>query len=67
MVALGHKDQNKISGRSHCRSLWHLPIPILRDRGDCTPSLWLPAHSVRAHTGYLLKCWFLSFCKDRIE
>eukprot|EP00983_Pelagomonas_calceolata_P007003 227715-Pelagomonas_calceolata.AAC.1 len=34
--------------------LWHLPIPILLNGGTCTPSLRLPAHSVHAHTGYLL-------------
>eukprot|EP00983_Pelagomonas_calceolata_P133758 1161993-Pelagomonas_calceolata.AAC.8 len=49
-VALGHKDQAKTSGRM---PLWHLPIPLLRNVGTCTPSLWLPAHSVRAHTGCL--------------
>eukprot|EP00983_Pelagomonas_calceolata_P073093 1152004-Pelagomonas_calceolata.AAC.1 len=26
---------------------------MLRNGGTCTPSLWLPAHSVNAHTGYL--------------
>eukprot|EP00983_Pelagomonas_calceolata_P123253 1160989-Pelagomonas_calceolata.AAC.2 len=49
-VALGHKDQAKTGGRM---PLWHLPIPLLRNGGTCTPSLWLPAHSIRAHTGYL--------------
>eukprot|EP00983_Pelagomonas_calceolata_P074801 1152702-Pelagomonas_calceolata.AAC.2 len=49
-VVLGHKDQAKTGGRI---PLWHLPIPLLRNGGTCTPSLWLPAHSVRAHTGYL--------------
>eukprot|EP00983_Pelagomonas_calceolata_P043491 1138925-Pelagomonas_calceolata.AAC.4 len=49
-VALGHKDQAKTGGRM---PPWHLPIPLLRKGGTCTPSLWLLAHSVRAHTGYL--------------
>eukprot|EP00983_Pelagomonas_calceolata_P087258 1156915-Pelagomonas_calceolata.AAC.10 len=49
-VALGHKDQAKTGG---WMPLWHLHIPILRNGGTCTPSLWLFAHSVRAHTGYL--------------
>eukprot|EP00983_Pelagomonas_calceolata_P025886 811901-Pelagomonas_calceolata.AAC.1 len=47
---LGHKDQAKTGGRM---PLWYLPIPSMRNGGTCTPSLWLPAHSVHAHTGYL--------------
>eukprot|EP00983_Pelagomonas_calceolata_P079479 1154686-Pelagomonas_calceolata.AAC.6 len=49
-AALGHEDQAKTGGRM---PLWHLPILLLRNGGTCTPSLWLLAHTVCAHTGYL--------------
>eukprot|EP00983_Pelagomonas_calceolata_P040645 1137708-Pelagomonas_calceolata.AAC.1 len=57
-VARGHKDQARTGGRM---PLWHLPIPMLWNGGTCTPSLWLPAHSVRAHTRYIslmVNPWF---------
>eukprot|EP00983_Pelagomonas_calceolata_P100682 1158600-Pelagomonas_calceolata.AAC.6 len=56
-VALGHKEQAMTGGRI---SLWHLPIPGLRNGGTSTPFLRLPAHSVHAHIGNLLKCWLPS-------
>eukprot|EP00983_Pelagomonas_calceolata_P097867 1158289-Pelagomonas_calceolata.AAC.2 len=52
-----HKEQATTGGRI---PLWHPPIPVLRNSRACTPSLRLPAHSVRAHTRNLLKCWFPS-------
>eukprot|EP00983_Pelagomonas_calceolata_P097864 1158288-Pelagomonas_calceolata.AAC.7 len=57
---LRYKDQAKTGG---WMPLWNLPIPILRNGRTCTPSLRLPAHSVRAQTGNLLKRWFRSSCK----
>eukprot|EP00983_Pelagomonas_calceolata_P079898 1154902-Pelagomonas_calceolata.AAC.3 len=35
--------------------LWYFPIPILQNGGTYNPSSRLPAYSVRAHTGNLLK------------
>eukprot|EP00983_Pelagomonas_calceolata_P079125 1154541-Pelagomonas_calceolata.AAC.1 len=60
--ALGYKDQAKTGGRM---PLWHLPNPILRNGGSCSPSFSrlssrLPAHSVRSHAEYLLKRCFPS-------